>query len=417
MSISALSTAGAEESEGPQPYKNSMTMNAMTCKKGDVILLCFMRLISLLVFLSGFFSLTAFSQTGEIIRSEELSFRREVMVEGLKDAWAMAKLPDGRILATEKPGQLRIIENNVLLPEPVANVPEVDKGGQGGLLDVELHPDYATNGWIYLAFSKKTDKGSSTNIIRAKLKDNALVDIETVFAPPIEDYTHGGNHYGCRIEFDKDKFLFFGIGDRGDKTTPENRAQNLGHIAGKIHRLHDDGKVPEDNPFVKTDGARPSIWAWGIRNPQGLRFQPGTGLLWETEHGPRGGDELNTIKKGANYGWPIITYGINYSGTPITDITEKEGMEQPATYWTPSIAVSAIDFVTGDVFAKWKGNLLVGSLAHQKVIRVVLDKDNKVTHQEIILQGGGRIRDIRCWDGLIYVLYGEGRIVKLSPES
>ncbi len=375
-----------------------------------------MRFICLLFFLNCYFSLKVFSQTGEIIRSEELSFRREVMVEGLKDAWAMARLPDGRILVTEKAGQLRVIENNQLLPQPVANVPEVDKRGQGGLLDVELHPDYASNGWIYLAFSKKTDKGSNTNLIRARLKDNALVDLVTIFAPPMEDYTQGGNHYGCRIDFDQDNYLYFGIGDRGGKATPENLAQRLDHVAGKIHRIHDDGRIPVDNPFVKTEGARPSIWTYGNRNPQGLRFQPGTGLLWETEHGPRGGDELNLIKKGANYGWPIITYGINYSGTPITDITEKEGMEQPAINWTPSIAVSAIDFVTGDLFGKWKGNLLVSSLAHQKVIRVVIDGSHKVTHQEIILQGGGRIRDIHCWDGLIYVLYAEGKIIKLSPE-
>jgi glucose/arabinose dehydrogenase len=376
-----------------------------------------MRFIRLFILLTSLFSLKAFSQPSEIIRSEELNFRKEILVEGLKDAWAMVKLPDGRILVTEKAGQLRIIENNKLLPEPVANVPVVDNGGQGGLLDIELHPDYANNGWIYFTLTKKGEKGSMTNLVRAHLKDNALADIQPIFEPPAEDYVHSAIHYGSRIEFDEKHYLFFTIGERGDVTTPENRAQKLTHVGGKVHRLYDDGRVPEDNPFVNTPGARPSIWSYGNRNPQGLRFQPGTGVLWETEHGPRGGDELNIIKKGANYGWPIITYGINYNGTPITDITEKEGMEQPATYWTPSIAVSAMDFYTGDKFPKWKNNIFVGSLAHQKLIRVVLDKDNKVTHQEIVVQGGGRIRDVRCWDdGLIYVLYGEGKIVRLSPE-
>jgi aldose sugar dehydrogenase len=376
-----------------------------------------MRFMCLLLVLCELFSLKGFSQPGELIRSEEQSFRKEYLVEGLKDAWAMTRLPDGRILVTEKQGKLRLIQDNKLLPDPVANIPEVDARGQGGLLDIELHPDYLQNGWIYLAYSRKIDSGSCTNIIRGRLKDNALVDIETVFEPPTEDYTNGGNHYGCKMEFDREKFLYFGIGDRGDSTTPANRAQKLTHVAGKIHRIRDDGKIPEDNPFYQTQDARPSIWSYGNRNPQGLRFHPGTGQLWETEHGPRGGDELNVIKKGVNYGWPIITYGINYSGTPITDITEKEGMEQPIIHWTPSIAVSAIDFYMGNSFPKWKNNIFVGCLAQQKLIRVVLDDSNKVTHQEIILQGGGRIRDVHCWeDGLIYVLYAEGKIVRLSLD-
>jgi aldose sugar dehydrogenase len=377
-----------------------------------------MHFMGLFVVLSGLFSFKFFSAASEIIRSEELSFRKETIVSGLNEPWAMVKLPDGRILVTEKSGQLRVIENNQILPKEVGHVPVVDNGGQGGLLDIELHPDYATNQWIYLAFSAKGSKGNTTNLIRARLRNNELVDIQPVFVSPSEDYVPSGVHFGCRIEFDEKRYLFFTIGDRGDQTTPENRAQKLSHIGGKVHRLFDDGRVPEDNPFVKNPEARPSIWSYGNRNPQGLRFQPGSGLLWETEHGPRGGDELNIIKKGANYGWPIITYGINYNGTPITDITAKQGMEQPITYWTPSIAVSAIDFYTGEKFPPWKNNLLVGSLAHQKLIRIVLDKENQVKHQEILLQGGGRIRDVHCWeDGMVYVLYCDpGRIVKLSPE-
>ncbi|MDX6766972.1 MAG: PQQ-dependent sugar dehydrogenase [Candidatus Methylacidiphilales bacterium] len=356
------------------------------------------------------------AQSEPPVQTEDYLLRRETLVTGLTNAWAMVKLPDGRLLITEKAGKVRVVQNNQLLPEPVANIPEVDPGGQGGLLDIELHPDYPQNGWIYLAYSRKKEKGSLTNIVRARLKDNALTDIQPVFDPPDEDYVHGGIHFGCRLEFDKQGYLYFSHGDRGDKTTPENRAQRLDHIGGKIHRLHDDGRIPDDNPFVKTPGARPSIWSYGNRNPQGLRFHPVTGDLWSTEHGPRGGDELNLIKKGANYGWPLACFGINYNGTPITDKTEIEGMESPVTHWTPSIAVSAIDFYTGDQFPKWKNNLLVGSLAHQKLIRIVLDGQNKAVHEEILVKGGGRIRDIHCWDDVaIHVLYTD-KLVRLVPE-
>jgi aldose sugar dehydrogenase len=346
-------------------------------------------------------------------------FRIGSIARGLDDAWAMVRLPDGRILVTQKSGQLRVVDAAGEVSEPVANVPAVLHAGQGGMLDIELHPDYAENGWIYLAFCKPGEKGSLTNIIRARFKDkdHALTDIEPIFEPPAEDYTTGRVHFGCRMEFDEKRFLYFSIGDRGDVTKPQNRAQFLNHVGGKIHRIHDDGKIPEDNPFVKTPGARPSIWSYGNRNPQGLRFQPGTGLLWSTEHGPKGGDELNIIKAGLNYGWPIVTFGINYNGNPITDLTEKEGMEPPVIHWTPSIAVSAIDFYTGDKFPQWKNNLFVGSLAHEKLIRLELDANHQVVKQEIVHEKGGKIRDIRCWDdGFIYVLYSSGKLVRLIPD-
>lgn len=344
-------------------------------------------------------------------------YRVEMLAEGLKNPWAIAKLPDGRYLVTERPGQLRIIENGQLLPEPVAGVPEVWARGQGGLLDVALHSNYEKNGWIYLAFSKPLPNGALTSIVRARLKENRLVDLETIFEPPAEEASGGGNHFGCRLVFDKQGHLFFTIGDRGDVTTPANQAQRLDNVKGKTLRINDDGSIPADNPFVKTPGARPEIWSYGNRNAQGLAMDYATGNLWETEHGPRGGDELNLIRKGLNYGWPVVTYGINYSGTPISAATEALGMEPPVLQWTPSIAASGLAVYRGDKFPNWQGNLFAGALAHQKIVRVSLD-GTKVTDEEILLKGQGRIRDVRCFDdGFITVVFDQpGKVVRLVPE-
>jgi glucose/arabinose dehydrogenase len=349
------------------------------------------------------------------VRSEKHSFKIETVTDDLRNPWGMEMLPDGRFLVTEKPGRLRIISaDGKLQKEPVANVPGVVARGQGGLLDVRLHPDYAQNGWIYLSFSKPLSGGSLTSIIRAKLKENALTDIQTVFEPPADEATNSSVHFGNRIDFDGKGFMFFSIGERGQ----QENAQKLENVKGKVHRLHDDGRVPADNPLVKNSNARSSIWSYGNRNIQGLRFQPGTGTLWASEHGPRGGDELNIIRKGANYGWPVITYGINYSGTKITDITEKEGMEQPVKYWTPSPAFCGMDFYTGDKFPQWKGNLFISALALQKVHRLTIN-NGKVTHEETLLERTGRIRDIRSFrDGFLYVIYDEpGKIVRLVPAQ
>jgi len=352
--------------------------------------------------------------SAQVISSEKEDFKVEVVAEGLKNPWAILELPDGRLLVTERPGTLRVIENGRLLSDVVSGLPAVYAKGQGGLLDIELHPDYAKNGWIYVAFSDvKNDKGL-TKIIRGRLKGMALVDQETIFEAPVDEYTGAGVHFGCRMEFDSNGHLFFSIGDRGDMKNAQLRT----NVKGKVHRIRDDGGVPEDNPFFSEPGAARSIWSYGNRNPQGLRFHPVTGDLWATEHGPRGGDELNIIEKGKNYGWPLITYGINYNGTPITDKTEAPGLEQPVIQWTPSIAVSGIDFYTGKLFPKWKNNLFVGALAHQKIVRVEFDAAGKaVTRQEILLEKSGRIRDVRCLsDGAIYLVYDEpGKIVRLVP--
>jgi len=359
----------------------------------------------------------SFNAVAQPVSSEKAEFRAETVVEGLKNPWAAAFLPDGRILITEREGRLRVVENGALKPDPVSGIPEVWAKGQGGLLDVELHPDFKTNGWIYLSYSDPKPEGSMTKIIRGRLKDNAFVDQEVIFEAPLSEYTDRGVHFGNRMEFDGKGYLFFTIGDRGDKTTPENNAQQLGNHKGKTFRIHDDGRIPEDNPFVGKAGAIPAIWSYGNRNGQGLRFDQRTGLLWESEHGPRGGDEINIIRKGLNYGWPVVTYGINYSGKPITDKTEAPGMEPPALQWTPSIAVAGIDFYHGDKFPGWKGNLFATALAHQKVVRMEIDAENKITHQEILLEKSGRIRDIRMPDdGFVYLVYDDpGKLVRLVP--
>lgn len=355
----------------------------------------------------------------EVVRSEKEKFKVEVLAEGLENPWSMVKLPDGRFLVTEKAGRLRIIENGHLLPEPVTGLPPIQRRGEGGLLDIELHPDYAKNGWIYMVGLKEGPKGWLTAIFRARLEGTALKDVQWIFEPPDEELSTRGLHFGSRIAFDDAGHVFFSIGDRTMNAMQGNPAQLLTSVRGKIHRLHDDGRVPGDNPFVHTPDARPSIWSYGHRNPQGLRRHPETGLLWETEHGPQGGDELNIIKGGTNYGWPLVTFGRNPDGSIITDKTEAPGMEPPITQWTPSVAICGIDFYTGKKFPGWKGNLFAATLSHATLIRMELDKDNHVTHQESLLSGTGRIRDVLCFDdGYVYVVYdGPGQVIRLVPAG
>ncbi|ATC63561.1 glucose sorbosone dehydrogenase [Nibricoccus aquaticus] len=353
-----------------------------------------------------------------VIKSEQHTFTLETVADGLREPWSLAWLPDGRMLITEKPGTLRIVENGKLLSAPVAGTPEVNSGGQGGLLEVATHPDYAKNGWIYLAFSHpaKNAQGenvSMTKLVRGKIRDGAWTDEEAIWTAPLETYRRaGGVHYGCRIAFDGKGYLYFSHGERGT----QEHAQDIKRPNGKIHRIHDDGRIPADNPFVNEPGAIGSIWTFGNRNPQGLDFDPRTGVLWETEHGPRGGDELNIVSKGLNYGWPVITYGMNYNGTPITGETARAGMEQPVIHWTPSIAVCGIDFYEGGAFPKWTGNLFVTALAQQELRRVVIE-NNQVTHQEVMLKDIARLRDVASGpDGLLYVVMnGPDRIVRLVP--
>lgn len=350
-------------------------------------------------------------------KSDVHRFRVETVTEGLTNPWGVEKLPDGRYLITERGGRVWLVSSDGGGKTEISGVPEVVAKGQGGLLDVALHPRFADNGWIYLAFSKPTGKGALTAIVRGRLDGDRFTGVETVFEPPADQATGGPNHFGCRIVFDGRGYMFFSIGDRGGPTNPENLAQSLGSVTGKIHRLHDDGRIPADNPFVDTPGAEPSVWALGVRNPQGLAYDPATGRLWETEHGPRGGDELNLIRKGANYGWPLATFGINYSGSTISDRTALPGMENPVVQWTPVIAASGLALYQGTKFPRWRGNLFAGGLAG-KVVRLQLN-GTAVARQENLLESTGRIRDVRTFeDGFLYVLYDSpGQLVRLVPAD
>lgn len=360
----------------------------------------------------------AFASADDVVASAIHQFRVQTVAEGLDHPWAIAQLPDGRFLITERRGNLLLLEKPGAVPVAVEGVPPVAAVGQGGLLDVKLHPRYEDNGWIYLTFAKPAGAGSLTSLVRAKLKGTRLEDMQTVFDPPAEQATDSGLHFGSRIAFDGRGHVFFSIGDRGGPTTPDNLAQDLGSVTGKIHRLHDDGSVPDDNPFIGKPSAMPSVWAYGVRNPQGLVYDAASGRLWETEHGPRGGDELNIIRKGANYGWPLATYGINYSGTTITGATSLPGMEGPVVQWTPVIAASGLDIYRGDKFPRWKDNLFAGGLAGQRLVRLEMNGP-AVKRQEILLKDTGRIRDVRSFDdGFLYVVYDEpGKVVRLEPAD
>ena len=340
-------------------------------------------------------------------------FRIERVATGFSIPWALAFLPEGGLLVTERSGTLRQVRDGQPMP-PVSGTPEVWARGQGGLLEVALHPDYAENGWIYLGFSESVRDGQgSTAIVRGRIRDNAWVDQEWIFRVPPEHHTGRGQHFGTRFVF-QNGYLFFSIGDRGERDT----AQDPASPNGKVHRIHDDGRIPQDNPFAGQDGAFPSIWTLGNRNIQGMALNPADGDLYATEHGPRGGDELNLIEPGLNYGWPVITYGMEYSGSPITARTEAPGMEQPLVEWTPSLAVCGMDFYSGGAFPLWQGDLLSGGLSSQQLNRIVI-RDGKVVLDEVLLRGLGRIRDVGSGpDGLVYlVLNGPDEIVRLVPAN
>ena len=354
----------------------------------------------------------------DIIQSAAHRFSVETIASNLDHPWAVAKLPDGRFIVTERGGTLQLIDPQTGAKQSVEGVPPVWAQGQGGLLDIHLHPRYPENGWIYITFSKPIGENALTSVVRARLKDKALVDLETIFEPPADQATSRKAHFGSRLAFDGRGHLFFSIGDRGGPTNPKNLAQSLASVTGKIHRLHDDGRVPDDNPFVNTPDAIPSIWAYGVRNPQGLVYDAANGRLWETEHGPRGGDELNIIRPGANYGWPVATYGINYNGTVISDKTSLSGMQDPVIQWTPVIAASGLELYRGDKFPRWNGNLFAGGLAGKKLVRMELS-GTAVAKQEVLLADTGRIRDVRVFDdGFLYIVYDEpGQLVRLVPAE
>ena len=329
--------------------------------------------------------------------------------------WGMVWLNETEMLVTDRSGELRMIRNGKLVEQVISGVPKVDARNQGGLLDIEKHPDYAQNGWIYLSYSgfEGDEAGSHTSIVRARLDKNtmALTNVEQIFeAGPNTD---NSRHFGSRLEFDDEGYLYFSIGDRGDRDV---NPQRLDRDAGKVHRLHDDGTVPKDNPFVGRDDANASVFSYGHRNPQGMAKHPETGELWTHEHGPRGGDEINIIEKATNYGWPVISYGINYNGTSFTDITEKSGMSQPGWQWTPSIAPSGMVFVTSDLYPEWKGHMLVGSLKFSHVVLVELE-GNKVKGHSKLFENIGRVRSLSTSpDGHIYIGTDGTGIFRVEPK-
>ena len=350
-----------------------------------------------------------------IVKTEKVSFKVETYADGFEIPWGMAFLPDNRMMVTDRIGDLWIIEKDGKDKVKVSGeIPNVRSKGQGGMLDVAVHPDFNTNSYIYLSFSDYSENKSHTSLIRAKLVNNSLVNSQIIFRPEEKFFTKRSLHFGSRIIFDDKGFIFFCIGDRGDR----DLAQNLDMPNGKMYRIRDDGTIPIDNPFYYTKGAIKSIWSYGHRNPQGLAIHPSTRQLWEAEHGPRGGDEVNIILRGHNYGWPVITYGKNYSGTIISKLTHHEGMDQPVFHWTPSIAVCGIAFYEGSQFPEWKNNLLATSLKYERLHRVELDGMNMVK-DEIIFEAESRVRDVEVGpDGIIYVaLEDPGRIVKLTRYS
>jgi glucose/arabinose dehydrogenase len=357
--------------------------------------------------------------TDKVVKTKLHDYRIETLVsEGLENPWAIAFLPDGRKLVTEKSGRLRIVSaDGKLDPVAIEGLPEVIEHGQGGLLEVALHPDYSKNGWVYLGLSDGTrgDGGvrCTTAVVRGRIKDHRWTDQEWIYRPDEKFRSASGAHFGTRFVFAVG-YIYFVIGERGGMM----EAQDLSHPNGKIFRLHDDGRVPADNPFVGSKEAIAGIWSYGHRNPQGLAMDPRDGSMYDTEHGPRGGDELNLILPGRNYGWPVVTYGMNYDGTPMVADTEKEGIERPLTYWVPSIAVCGLDFYAGEKFPKWKNDLLAGALAQQEVRRIRI-VDRKVVEQEVILKNIGRVRDVAAGpDGLIYVVLNQpDRIVRLLPAG
>ncbi len=366
----------------------------------------------------------ALSAQSPVYQSSVHDYRVVTVASGFVNPWSIAFLPSGDMLVTERPGRLRIVRGGTLLPTPVAGVPEVVARGQGGLLDVALHPNFAQNGFVYLTYSKPVGGGAATTALyRATFSNDALVDGKDLF---VAETKGAPGHFGSRITFDKRGHVFISVGDRqvapeGD--LPNHPAQLLTNHQGKIIRLMDDGRVPTDNPFVNTAGAKPEIWSYGHRNPQGLTIHPVTGDLWEVEHGPQGGDELNLVEPGKNYGWPVVGFGVNYGpGKAIHSATMMKGMENAKNVWVPSIATSGLLVYTGTKFPEWKGSVFVGGLAGQRLVRLTLD-GQKAEVADNLVKNQGRVRDVRQGpDGFIYLAVDDQQgkptaIVRLEPVA
>lgn len=356
------------------------------------------------------------------IQPDKGTMRPQLVTTGLENPWGMAFLPTGDILITEKSGTIRIIRKSnettstgyKLAEKKVTGLPQIKAQGQGGLLDIELHPEFPRNNWLYLTFSdpRGSSNGANTSLLRAELRDWQLINQKLIYRA--EPNSREGQHFGSRIEFGADGKIYFSVGDRGQR---DLLPQRLDLDGGKIYRLNDDGSIPSDNPFVGKSHILPAIFSFGHRNPQGLALNKQTGELWSHEHGPKGGDELNIIRAGANYGWPEITYGRNYIGTKITEETARAGMKQPLTHWTPSIAPCGMDFIEGNKYPGWEGDIILGSLKFGYLLRLDIE-GNKVKSQEIVASGLGRVRNVKQGpDGWIYVAVEGKGLFKLVPKN
>ena len=380
------------------------------------------RLFPILVILGLVTSNVAVKAQTAVMRSALHDYRTVTVIDALAQPWSIAFLPDGDTLITERPGRLRIVRQGKLLPQPFDGVPSVFYQGQGGVLEVAPHPNFASNRWLYPTYSKPNPNGQEATaaLVRGRFENDRLTGVTQLF----ESVSRGRGHYGGKIAFDKNGFLFLTLGDR--QVPPEGKleahpAQDLTNHHGKTIRLHDDGRVPADNPFVNRTDAKPEIWSYGHRNIQGLAIHPETSDVWINEHGPQGGDELNRVLPGRNYGWPVIGFGVNYrTGLAIHSGTHREGMEQPTHLWVPSIGISGMMIYTGDRFPQWKGNLFVGGMVGEQLGRLTLE-GQRVTSREVLFQGMGRIRDVRQGpDGYIYLAIedSDGKptpIVRLEP--
>ena len=370
-------------------------------------------------------SLSSVASAQSDIHYASQNYRVETVTDNLVQPWSIAWLPGGDMLVTEKPGRLRVVRDGELLPEAVPGVPEVLYNGQGGLFEVLPHPNFSDNRWLYLSYSKEVGDSSTTAVVRGRFENDRLTNVVEIFAAQASGRP---GHYGGKMVFDGEGHLFLSLGDRqADPNVDQanHPAQDTTNHHGVIVRLNEDGSVPSDNPFVGSNDALPEIWSYGHRSPQGLVIHPETGDLWMTEHGPQGGDELNRIEPGKNYGWPVIGYGLNYvSGSPIHEGLFKEGMEQPVRFWVPSIATSGLMVYTGDKFPLWYGNIMAGGLAGEQLARLQLDDDyRRVVVEETLAYGMGRIRDVRQGpDGYIYLAISDRRgdptsLVRLVPAD
>jgi len=372
--------------------------------------------VSITILLALTFSTCCYAYDSQLMQTNGLdkNISTFLLADGISIPWAMVQLPSEEILISERKGELRVIKKGRLLSERITGLPEIDSNGQGGLLDLTLHPDFSKNQWLYFTYASKEGKssGSNTALMRAKLNISKFSLTDQKLLYKAQPNSNKGQHYGSRIVFDDNGFIFFSIGDRGQR---DINPQDINKDGGKIYRLHDDGRIPSDNPFLDQNGAKSAIFSYGHRNPQGLGIDPRTKKIWSHEHGPRGGDEVNIIKKGANYGWPEISYGINYNGTKLTAKTQQSGMAQPALYWSPSIAPSDMIYISSDKYPLLKGKFLVGSMKFNHLVLLTIEGE-QVFSQEKVFENIGRARSLlQGKDGYIYVGIDGVGIKKLTP--